>query len=105
MPVVVERMGLLALEEVDAVLRELLLGKRRRARDEFARHPAPVAPNSNPVLDRPDLAVHEQAPEGGQYAPVPRQVSVHVGGAFEGEHRRQMRGLLRRHEPLVDGVV
>ncbi len=105
MPFVIQRMGLLVLEEVVAVLRQLLLGERLRTGHQLPRDPAAVSSQADAMLDRPDLAVDEQAPEGREDPAVPRQIPVHVGGSLEGEHGGQVRRLLGGHEPLIDCVV
>ncbi len=105
MIVVVERMLANVAAEVAAVLGELSLAQCLRPADELAVHAAPAAALARAVLHGLHLHVVPVFPERAENAAMVRHVAIPVGGALPDAHGGEMRGLHRRHLPLVDAVV
>ena len=104
-PLVAQRMFLDLLVDVDAVLSQFLVGERDRAGNRFAGVGVLLRPFAAAVLHMCHLRLRPALLELRQNAAVVKRVAIVVVAPFPGNNRGQMRRVLRRHAPLVIGVV
>ena len=104
-PLVVERVLLQVLEDVDAVLGQLLVGERDRPRYRFAGVRVLLGPLPAPVLDVDHLVLGPALLELAQDAAVVAGVAVPVVLPLPRDDGGQMRRVLPGHAPLVARVI
>ena len=104
-PLVVERMLLELLEDVDAVLGQLLVGEGDRPRHRLARVGVLLRPLPSPVLHVDHLDLRPALLELAQDAAVVAGVAVAVVLPLPRDDRGQVRRMLAGDAPLVAGVV
>ena len=103
--VVEERMGANVCPVVRAVRLQLVVGERLGAGHEVPGLPADETALAEAVLHGGDRPPVPRVDRLAQQAPVIEHVAIEVAHPFPRDHRREMRWLQTRDQPLCDRVV